>query len=232
MTAQAATRGIRNNNPGNIEIGAPWQGLMPRERMTAAQAAETRFCVFEDPTWGIRAIARILITYQDKRRARDGSPIDTLEEIIERWAPPSENDTDAYVRHLRQVLGIEPGRQLDVHRYETMRALVIGIVRHENSGQQPYTDAQIDKGLVLAGIQPPAGRPSRTMAAGRVAAAATLAAGLVDAVGEQAAEISVQLKAVAPYVSWVGIALTVVAFCAIARMIYARWDDRRRGVNP
>lgn len=54
-------RGIRNNNPGNLEWGDPWQGLDPD-----GQAQDKRFVVFKDPAMGIRAIARTLITYQDK----------------------------------------------------------------------------------------------------------------------------------------------------------------------
>ncbi|HCQ3021998.1 TPA: hypothetical protein OHP99_004980, partial [Escherichia coli] len=63
-------RGIRNNNPGNLDKGSPWQGL-------AANPDEPRFCTFKDPVWGIRALAVTLITYHDKRRAKDGSSIDT-----------------------------------------------------------------------------------------------------------------------------------------------------------
>ena len=44
-----SVRGIRNNNPGNIRIGAPWQGLMARGDMTAIQRSEREFCVFETP---------------------------------------------------------------------------------------------------------------------------------------------------------------------------------------
>ena len=231
MTAPSSTRGIRNNNPGNIEIGSPWQGLMPRSAMTPEQAAEKRFCVFSDPTWGIRAIARILITYQDKRTAGDGSAIDTVREIIERWAPAGENDVDAYAAHVRQVLGLDPGATLDVHQYATMRGLVIGIVRHENAGLQPYTDAQIDKGLVLAGIQPPA-RPSRTEAAGRIAVVATAAGAAVDAVADHAEEVTGALRGILPYLPSAGYLIAGVTLIAIARMLYARWDDRRRGINP
>ncbi|SDB51146.1 hypothetical protein SAMN03159290_03904 [Pseudomonas sp. NFACC13-1] len=58
---------------------------------------DSQYVQYINPRWGIRAIARVLITYQDKRHAADGSTIDTVREIIERWAPPSENNTDAYI---------------------------------------------------------------------------------------------------------------------------------------
>lgn len=54
-------RGIRNNNPGNLRWGDPWQGLVPE-----AQRTDKDFCQFVAPAWGIRALAITLISYQDK----------------------------------------------------------------------------------------------------------------------------------------------------------------------
>lgn len=231
MTTPSTIRGIRNHNPGNIEIGAPWEGLMPRELMTPIQAAETRFAVFTDATWGIRAIAVVLMTYHDKRKANDGSRIDTIREVIERWAPASENDVDAYVRRMRNVTGLNGGDVLDFKNYDTMRALVIGIITHE-IGHQPYPDSVIDKGLVMAGFHPPAGQPSRTIAAGRIAAVATVAGAAVDAVADHAEEITGSLRGILPYLPDAGYLIAAVALVAIGRMVWARIDDRRRGINP
>lgn len=141
-------RGIRNHNPGNIDRhpGVRWQG------MADDQAGDSRFVIFADPRWGIRAIARVLITYMTARKARDGSKIDTIREVIARWAPPSENDTGAYARHVADLtgIGIDDPIQPD---YSTLRRLVPAIIAHEN-GIQPYGAAQIDDGLALAGVQP------------------------------------------------------------------------------
>ena len=230
MGSSETTRGLRNNNPGNIEVGAPWQGLMAPADMTPEQARETRFCVFTDPTWGIRAIARVLITYQDKRQAGDGSAIDTVQEIIERWAPAGENNSRAYAAAVRAAMGIAPGQTVDVHDYASLRALVTAIIAHEN-GRQPYTDAQIDKGLILAGVQPPA-RPSRTNSAGRIAIAATAAGAAVDAIADHAEEVTGALRGILPYLPSAGYLIAGVTLIAIGRMLYARWDDRRRGINP
>lgn len=145
-------RGIRNYNPGNIERnGTRWQGM-------AVAQADSRFIVFGHPVWGIRAIARTLITYQDARRARNGSRIDTVREFIERWAPAHENNTDAYAKQVAKALGIGPDDEtVDVYDFATMRALVQAIVRHENGpgplpGGNWYGDALIAEGLALAGI--------------------------------------------------------------------------------
>ncbi|MGL6448894.1 hypothetical protein ACSZNO_21460 [Aeromonas veronii] len=129
------TRGARNNNPGNLEWGSPWQGLRPESERT-----DDRFCQFISATYGIRALACVLITYQDKRRAKDGSRIDSVREFIERWAPPNENDTTSYSASVAALLdGVGPADEvIDVHNYDHLRPLVEGIIRHEN-GRGPST---------------------------------------------------------------------------------------------
>ena len=147
-------RGIRNNNPGNLDQGSPWQGLVNNP-------AEPRFCTFKDPVWGIRALTVTLITYHDKRRAKDGSSIDTIREVIERWAPPHENNTAAYINEVSKAVGVAPDMIIDLHDYNTMRPLVEAIIRHEN-GRGPlktlnswYSAEVIDEGMRRAGVVKP-----------------------------------------------------------------------------
>lgn len=71
-------------------------------------------------------MAVTLITYHDKRRAKDGSSIDTIREVIERWAPPHENNTLAYVNEVSKAVGVAPDMIIDLHDYETLRPLVSG----------------------------------------------------------------------------------------------------------
>jgi len=136
-------RGIRNNNPGNIEKGAGWQGL------AEDQSGDARFAVFKSPIWGIRALARVLLTYYRLRRAADGSRIDTVLEHVVRWAPPGENDTGAYARQVRAALGVEEGEIINTEDPDTLVAFVTAIIRHEN-GQQPYTREELREGVDLA----------------------------------------------------------------------------------
>ena len=96
-------RGIRNKNPGNIEKGPDWLGLAKDQR------SDNRFAVFEAPQFGIRALCKVLLTYHRKRKAADGSAIDTVKEVIDRWAPPTENNSDAYASMVRQAVGVERG---------------------------------------------------------------------------------------------------------------------------
>ncbi len=110
---------------------------------------------------GIRALAVTLITYHDKRRAKDGSNIDTIREVIERWAPPNENNTSAYVNEVSKAVGVTPDMIIDLHDYDTLRPLVEAIIRHEN-GRGPlktpntwYAAEVIEEGLRRAGVVKP-----------------------------------------------------------------------------
>jgi hypothetical protein len=146
--------GIRNHNPGNIERGASWKGLAPVQK-------HPRFATFAAPEFGIRAIAITLLTYFRARKAADGSRIDTIREVVERWAPGFENNVDAYVAHVDELHPASADQAIDLSRYENLMPLVVGIIQHEN-GRGPlaqgrwYTQAQIDEGLRLAGVVKPA----------------------------------------------------------------------------
>ena len=130
-------RGIRNNNPGNIRLSNDnWQGL-------AVQQTDPAFFVFTAPEFGIRALTRVLKNYQ----ARHG--LNTLRGIINRWAPPNENDTGAYIRNMEQWTGLDADQPLDLNQPYVLGALVPAIIRMEN-GLQPYPDALIAKGISLA----------------------------------------------------------------------------------
>ncbi len=141
MTGQKLPRGVKNRNPGNIDrTGTKWQG------MASDQSSDPRFIVFEAPEWGIRAIVRVLRTYYDKHGLR------TVKGIINRWAPPVENDTEAYYVTVAKKLGVDPGEQIDIDDLDTLRTLVKAIIRHENGrGPEPdggwYSDDVIDEGI-------------------------------------------------------------------------------------
>lgn len=131
-------RGIRNHNPGNIDrTGDKWQG------MAADQSSDSRFVVFAAPQWGIRALVKVLLSYQRKHG------IKTIRGIINRWAPPVENNTDAYVNQVAKACGVDPDDTIDIENKAVLRALVSAIIKHEN-GQQPYGAGVIDLGIDLA----------------------------------------------------------------------------------
>ena len=138
MSTPAVPRGIRNNNPGNIRLGSPWFGLVP-----ASQQTDPSFCQFTDAKYGIRAMGKILCTYHDTYG------LDTIQEMIGRWAPPNENDTAAYVANVAHLVGVAPTDKINIHDPNTLAPIVKAIIQHEN-GEQPYDDATIMTGVQLA----------------------------------------------------------------------------------
>lgn len=82
------SRGWRNNNPLNIRRGEQWQGLVANQN-------DPSFCKFISMAWGYRAGAKVLMSYF-RVFSQQGRPF-TVENIIRRWAPAKENDTEAYI---------------------------------------------------------------------------------------------------------------------------------------
>jgi hypothetical protein len=126
MTGSNNSRGIRNNNPGNIRWGDEWKGLVPE-----AQRTDKSFCQFKAPEFGIRAMIIILRNYQSKYGLK------TITGIIKRWAPPNENDTQAYIRSLAQATGNDADKPIDLTDSRKLFPLLQAIIKHEN-GTQPY----------------------------------------------------------------------------------------------
>lgn len=93
-------RGLRNNNPLNIRMGIKWQGL-------ATPAHDGAFARFESMTWGARAALVLLRNYVSGANTSH-KKFDTLTKIISRWAPPSENNTNAYIARVALSTGINP----------------------------------------------------------------------------------------------------------------------------
>lgn len=133
--AKNAPRGIRNNNPGNIEAGQDnWEGQA---------GSDGRFVRFESPEAGIRALARTLITYQERHG------LASVAQIIQRWAPPRENNTQAYIDAVAKELGVEASARLEMRDPDTLQRLAAAIIRHEN-GSQPYPGDLVRAGVDLA----------------------------------------------------------------------------------
>jgi hypothetical protein len=139
----ALARGLRNNNPGNLrDMGQPWQGL-------ASPSSDGAFYIFQTPQMGIRAMARVLINYQAKPGmigfGRSG--IDTLTELIARYAPDNENDTNNYVLRVADRTGIDPNLPINVRA--ELHKIIPAMIMQEN-GSQPYSNDVINQGIALA----------------------------------------------------------------------------------
>lgn len=136
VMGQSGARGIKNNNPGNIRKSPiAWQGKTGNDGV---------FEIFATAFDGIRALARNLLAYQLKHGDA------TIEQIITRWAPASENDTKAYINHVAAMMNTAPNAALDLKNPATLDALTRAIITHEN-GNNPY-DAATVAGAVNAAI--------------------------------------------------------------------------------
>ncbi|HIE0938530.1 TPA: lytic transglycosylase domain-containing protein [Serratia marcescens] len=121
-------RGIRNNNPGNIDYVGQAGATLERPG--------GRFARFETAFDGLKAMARQLLRYFDGKTT--GRRLQTISEIISTWAPGNENNTAAYIKRLSDVMGVSPNARLNLRDPSTMSALMGGIIHHEN-GRNPYS---------------------------------------------------------------------------------------------
>ncbi|MCW6598751.1 hypothetical protein [Yersinia ruckeri] len=124
-------RGDRNNNPGNIESNSiPWQGKT---------GSDGRFATFETPEHGIRALAKDLNTKYNRG-------LNNVEDIINTYAPPFENNTKAYIAAVSNQLGVSPNQPLNLSDPTTVEKFSKAIIQHE-LGYQPYSQDQIVKSV-------------------------------------------------------------------------------------
>lgn len=131
-------RGLRNCNPLNIRrvAGTKWKGQ-------SALQTDASFVCFNALEWGIRAAFCILRTYA--RRYQCLSPAD----IVGRWAPPHQNNTDAYIRNVCTWTGFG-GRQ---HLTEADWPRLVQAMARQESGTT-LSEEIINKGFKLYKNQP------------------------------------------------------------------------------
>lgn len=136
MKENSKPRGIRNNNPLNIR-----ESLLRDDDWVGEHELDIdkSFEEFSSPEYGIRAATKILKTYREKYNLL------TIEQIINRWAPEIENDTNSYVLSVSSKVGIEPNDVLLVADYPK---LIAAMIYHEN-GVQPYSDEVINTGFEM-----------------------------------------------------------------------------------
>lgn len=123
-------RGLRNNNPGNIRRSSDnWQGL-------ASMQNDPDFFQFTDPGYGYRALIRTLRTYRKKHG------LQTIADMIGRWAPSHENDTAGYVRAVCREMQVPDSYVPDIDDRGTMCALAAAISRVENGVPADMEDVE------------------------------------------------------------------------------------------
>ncbi|MEZ8704138.1 virion protein [Vibrio cyclitrophicus] len=131
---QTLPRGVRNNNPVNIEYNAAnkWEGQ---------RGSDGRFVIFSNPAYGFRAGARVLRSYH-----RQGYR--TLSQMINRFAPSHENDTSNYVRNVSKWADIGENQMVDVTSAEQLAVLLHAMSRMEVGSF--YTLKMARKGVEMA----------------------------------------------------------------------------------
>ena len=133
-----APRGVRNNNPGNLNF-------VGQEGAVKESGPNGRFAVFNTPEAGVAALDRQLGIYGKRDK------IDTLAGVISKWAPPSENDTEALIKNAAAFTGFDPDQEIDLNDPATLTKVRNAIIKQEgNAGAYPSTptNARIEPNLM------------------------------------------------------------------------------------
>lgn len=122
------SRGLRNCNPGNIRRSAT------RFRGEVVPGRDKAFKEFESMAWGYRAMFVLLDGY--RRRHHLG----TLRRMLSRYAPPSENFTDGYIRFVSRTAGVDADQLLDTRSPRDMVPIVAAMSQIENGRRAVMAD--------------------------------------------------------------------------------------------
>lgn len=128
----ALLRGLRNNNPLNIEKTKgdnPWQGeIVPSK--------DSRFAQFSSMAYGYRAAFKLLNNYQRNYG------IDTIRKMISRWAPSNENHTEAYVKTVSDRSGVPADGRITTTNHDVMVPVVAAMSFVENGVEANIADVE------------------------------------------------------------------------------------------
>jgi hypothetical protein len=98
------SRSNRNNNPGDIEYGhfAQINGATRIEIVGVGQTP--RFAYFPTPEIGFEAMKKLLASHYTGM---------TIAEMLDKYAPPVENQTNSYIANVCAWTGLTPGTVID-----------------------------------------------------------------------------------------------------------------------
>ena len=114
------TRGLRNNNPGNLRLSKDkWQGLR-------AVQTDKAFFQFETMAYGYRALIRTLQNYRKLHKCQ------TIADFINRYAPKIENNTAGYIQRVCREMQVPTTYVPDVNDKATMCNFAAAISQVEN----------------------------------------------------------------------------------------------------
>lgn len=146
--------------------------------------------------------------------------------------PMGDGDDPGTLADIIDHAGLDADQSLDMHRFDHLLPLAKAIIKHEN-GRQPYTDAQLTKALVLAGVEPAKSslQQTRTVKGGQAATAATAGLGVVEVVQQTIDPARDALMGLTPYLEVAKWLLLAVTLIGIGVMLWARIDDHRKGLR-
>ncbi len=126
--ASGGSRAWRNNNPGNLEDGK-------FARANGAIGTDGRFAIFPDITTGFNAMASLLATnsYQNL----------TIEGAINRYAPPSENNVENYLKSIERQTGFTRSTPMNQLSKDNLLNLAKAMAKHE--GNKPGKKRLVSK---------------------------------------------------------------------------------------
>lgn len=141
--ASGVPRGIRNNNPLNIEAGSFTQS------MPGFQGSDGRFAKFETPEQGMAAADALLMRYGMQGR-------NTIQAIVSKWAPASDgNDVGGYAARVATAMGVRPDEPIPMEDATTRQRLAQAMAAVEVGPRAAQMLVQRGTGLpVTGGAQP------------------------------------------------------------------------------
>lgn len=124
------SRGLNNNNPGNIEQNSDvFQGEV-------RPSQDKRFKQFKTMAYGYRAMFVDLST-----KNRRG--LNTIHKIIYTWAPPKENDTEKYIECVEKWSGVNRHKKLTLNSGDDYIEIVAAMSRMENGTVADMSDVLV-----------------------------------------------------------------------------------------
>lgn len=133
------SRGLRNNNPGNIRRSRV------RYEGEVRPSSDPEFKEFSSMAYGYRAMFVLLDTY----RSRYG--LTTIRQMLNRYAPPEENFTEGYIRYVADYSGVMPDEAVDTRSENDMIPIVAAMSKIENGVAANRKDVERGWALFIGG---------------------------------------------------------------------------------
>lgn len=124
------SRGLDNCNPGNIRHSKV------RYEGEVQPSQDVAFKQFRSLAWGYRAMFVLLDTYRIRYGLR------SIREMISRYAPASENNTEAYIAAVCSLTGIGADEPLDTRLKRDMIPVVAAMSKVENGVLPDFGDVE------------------------------------------------------------------------------------------